>query len=308
MTTDQLGEQANTNAERPRTTRALAAVLLCYLVAIAAAAVCVQLTAAWSPLWRLALADGVATLVVFAFSRGFDNSSCYDAYWSVAPAVVAPWLAFDVFAKEGISVRKWLVLLAVLAWAVRLTFNWARQWRGFDHEDWRYARLRPVWGRAYWLGSLAGFHLFPTVCVFLGMIPLFGIMRSARPVGVLDLVAVSICWVGTMVEAIADEQMADFRRKEQGRPEGAPRVRFNGGLWRFSRHPNYVGECTFWIGLWLCGVAAEPAQAWYSAIGAVVIVLLFLFVSIPMADRRTKERRTDIASDASAAGAGSTEE
>lgn len=272
--------------------RAFAAIAICYVVALGAAALTLQVLPAWHPLSRLAAADLVATVVVFAFSRGFDNSSFYDAYWSVAPAIAAPWLAFGVFEREGISVRKWLVLLVVFAWAIRLTLNWARQWRGLAHEDWRYARLRPVWGRAYWLGSLGGFHLVPTICVFLGMIPLLSIMRSPRPIGWLDLLGVGICWLGTVVETVADEQMADFRRQEQARYADAPRQRFQGGLWRYSRHPNYVGECTFWIGLWVCSLAAEPSHAWYAAAGAVVIVLLFTFVSIPMADKRTKERRT----------------
>lgn len=272
--------------------KAFAAIILCYAVALAAAALTLALVPSWHPLARLAAADLVATLVVFAFSRAFDNSSFYDAYWSVAPAVAAPWLAFGVFEKEGISVRKWLVLMVVFAWAIRLTLNWARQWRGLAHEDWRYARLRPVWGRAYWLGSLGGFHLIPTICVFLGMIPLLAIMRSDRPVGWLDLIGVGVCWLGTLLETVADEQMADFRRQERERPADAPRRRFQGGLWRYSKHPNYIGECGFWIGLSVCGLAARPAHAWSCAVGAVVIVLLFTLISIPMADKRTKERRT----------------
>ena len=48
---------------------------------------------AWGPttgrLWLDSLvADGLATLVVFAFSRAYHNSSFYDAYWSVIPPLL----------------------------------------------------------------------------------------------------------------------------------------------------------------------------------------------------------------------------
>ena len=44
-----------------------------------------MLSMGYSPMWVAAGADVAATLVVFAFSVAFDNSSFYDPYWSVAP-------------------------------------------------------------------------------------------------------------------------------------------------------------------------------------------------------------------------------
>ncbi|MBK8253769.1 MAG: hypothetical protein IPK82_14015 [Polyangiaceae bacterium] len=45
------------------------------------------------PLWVVAAADTAATVAVFVFSLAFDNTSVYDPYWSVAPIVIAPWIA-----------------------------------------------------------------------------------------------------------------------------------------------------------------------------------------------------------------------
>src|SRR5208337_3701878 len=69
-------------------------ILICsaaYLAAALAAAAVIRLSAGMSPVWSAGLADLAATLVVFAFSVGLNNSSVYDPYWSVAPALIALW-------------------------------------------------------------------------------------------------------------------------------------------------------------------------------------------------------------------------
>ena len=55
------------------------------------------------------------------------------------------------------------------------------------------------------------------------------------------------------------------------------------GLWKYSRHPNYLGEILMWWGVGLAAVCAMPAK-WYLLAGAVANTLLFLCISIPLAD------------------------
>ena len=76
------------SAHRSKAT-SLAIVSGAYVVAIAAAAAWL----AWGPetghLWLDTLiADVIATVVVFVFSRAYRNSSFYDAFWSVAPPLL----------------------------------------------------------------------------------------------------------------------------------------------------------------------------------------------------------------------------
>src|SRR5581483_4482964 len=109
-------------------------------------------------------ADVAATVVVFLCLMLVANSSLYDPYWSVAPPViVAAWIG------DGADrTRQVVVLTLVLVWAVRLTANWAWSWRGLNHEDWRYVQLREqTRGRVpWWLVSLTGIQLMPTLVVF----------------------------------------------------------------------------------------------------------------------------------------------
>ena len=266
--------------------RAAGAVFLAYAVALATAIVVGHASAAERPLWIAAWGDAAATLVIFAFSFGFRNSSFYDPYWSLAPIAIAVyWIA----SAESIAVdptRQTLVLVLVCWWGVRLTWNWIRGWGGLAHEDWRYVQLREQTGAAYWLVSLAGLHVMPTVLVFLGLLPLYAALSvGERPWGLLDALAVLVTGGAVLLEQTADRQLLRFRR---GDPD--PRSILDSGLWAHSRHPNYLGEIGFWWGLYLFGLSARPGW-WWTGIGALAITLLFRVASLPLIETRMLERR-----------------
>ena len=262
-------------------------VALTYLgAAIAAWATVHWLPDSMHPLWKAAIADGVGTLVVFAWSVAHDNTSLYDPYWSVAPLLIAPWLALRPEAVDAVTVRQLLVLTVVFAWGLRLTFNWLRHWRGTSHEDWRYVDLRRSTGRAYLPVSLLGLHLMPTVMVFLGCLSLWpALVTGTAPLGGLDALGAAVAFGAVACEAVADQQLHRFR---QSRPPADAIL--DTGLWGWSRHPNYFGEIMLWWGLWLLGLSASPGT-WWPLVGPVAITGLFTFISIPLIEARMRARR-----------------
>ena len=151
--------------------RSLAIVTVAYVIAVAVGLAWLL----WGPttgrLWLDTLiADVLATLVVFAFSRAYRNSSFYDAYWSVIP----PLLLFYWWSQgDGDTLRTWLIAVLVVVWAVRLTANWVYAFPGLHHEDWRYPMFRDRAGRFEFAADLVAIHLIPTLQVFLGMIPVY---------------------------------------------------------------------------------------------------------------------------------------
>ncbi len=277
----------------PGRKRSLFICLAAYVCALVAAAAVCRLLADRPPALAAFLADCVATIVVFAFSLALDNSSVYDPYWSVAPVpIVLFW-----FSRQGAAVgpRQVLVLLLVAAWAARLTYNWLRRWRGLTDEDWRYADYRSR-GAAYWPVSFLGFHMMPTVLVFFGCLPLLPVLAGAGSArfGLIDLAGFLVTGGAITVEASADRQLRRFLRSPR-----EPGQTLETGLWALSRHPNYFGEVSFWWGLWLFGLSAAPAR-WWTVVGPIAITALFLFVSIPMMDRRMLARHPGYASHLSA--------
>ncbi|HMD68536.1 MAG TPA: DUF1295 domain-containing protein [Chitinivibrionales bacterium] len=258
-------------------------VLCCVAYAITAACACGAglLCTGRHPLAVAALADITATATVFLFSVILDNSSIYDPYWSVAPACI---VVYFLCQSPGFpSLRHLLLLLLVAGWAARLTWNWLLRWRGLGDEDWRYSDFRssPV----YWLVSFAGFHVFPTIAVFAGCLPLVpALLSPLRSPGLLDAIALLVTAGGILIETKADRDLRIFRRRHQ-----SPRELLTSGIWSWCRHPNYLGEVTFWWGIALFGISANPAW-WWTVAGAVLITALFLFISAPMMDKHMLSR------------------
>jgi len=231
-------------------------------------------------------ADIAATLVIYTFSRTFTNASFYDAYWSVAPVAIALYWTLGAVSENVVLTRQVVVVTLVFLWSVRLTSNWARQWRGLGHEDWRYAKLRAERGRLFWLVELCGIELMPTIAVFLGCLSLYpALSTGTSSFGPLDWVATVIVVGAIIIEATSDEQLRRFVKTMQ-----LPRQTMTTGLWAYSRHPNYFGELMFWWGLFLFALAADRSY-WWVIVGPVALTTLFLIISIPMMDRRSLERR-----------------
>jgi steroid 5-alpha reductase family enzyme len=238
-------------------------------------------------LLNIFIADLVATGVIFAFSRSYGNSSFYDAYWSVIPPLIALfWLA--VGDSQVSTLREVLVLGLILYWATRLTLNWAVYWEGMHHEDWRYALLRERSPNMAVLTDFFGIHLFPTLQVFAGMLPIYAVYcLGDTAFNWLDVLAAVVTFSAVTLQLVSDRQLHRFIAQRQ---EGE---QLHTGLWAWSRHPNYCGELGFWLGLLLFGLAAYPTGWWWMILGVVLMTLMFLFASIPMMEKRSLERRPE---------------
>jgi len=264
--------------------KSLVLVVATYLAAtIVGAFVWKALAGEHSSFVAFAAADAAATVAVFIGSVLVNNSSMYDPYWSVAPMVIAPALAWQGNAP---LFRKVLVVAVVLLWGARLTWNWTRGWSGLDHEDFRYVDLRKTTGKAYWIVSFFGLHFMPTVMVFLGCLSLFvALEKENAPLGPLDGLGVFVTLLAIGLEARADKELRIFRLTNKD-----PEKILDTGVWAHCRHPNYLGEVLFWWGLFCFGLAADPAS-WWVIVGPASINALFVFVSVPLMTKRALKRR-----------------
>ena len=73
--------------------------MVAYFIALGIAILIVRALPLEHPLAQLAVGDLVATIVIFLFSVGLNNSSMYDPYWSVKPAVFAVYFLMLILGK-----------------------------------------------------------------------------------------------------------------------------------------------------------------------------------------------------------------
>ena len=231
---------------------------------------------------RPVLAMGAGMLASVAVTYGASlwlrNGSVFDPWWSVLPPVVVLQL---VAAWTPLTVA---CVLVVFTWAVRLTLNWAVAWPGLHHEDWRYAILYERSPLPRWLTMLLAVDLVPALFVFAGSLPLVPALQRGGELGLLGALATALGLGAAGLELAADEQRRAFALARPG-------ALMDVGLWAWCRHPNYLGEILFWLSLWLFGVAADPRAFWWTALGPLAIVALFLGASIPLIEERNAARR-----------------
>lgn len=230
--------------------------------------------------WWLALliADVLATVVTFIFSVIFGNASVYDPYWSVQPPVIL--IAFAI--GRELTALGILLIIAVSFWAVRLTANWAYTFQGLEHQDWRYTMLKDKTGIFYPIINFVGIHMVPTLVVYGCMLPAVYAVRNGLYANVFSVIAILVSLGAATLQGVADVEMHRYRKNRTG---SFIRV----GLWRYSRHPNYLGEILMWWGVASSVVFSAP-EAWYLIAGAVANTVLFFAVSIPMADKRQSRK------------------
>lgn len=253
------------------------AVALVYILALAVGIV-TYLFLPFSAWLNLLIADTVATVFTFIFSLIFKNASVYDPYWSVQPIAigVAYVIAF------GGTISSIILLTVVCLWGIRLTANWAYTFKNLTHQDWRYTMLCQKTGKLYPFVNFFGIHLVPTLVVYACILPLVAVILYQPAFNFLMLLGVVFSVGAFTLQGIADIQMHKFRKRKTG---GFIRD----GLWKYSRHPNYLGEICMWWGVGLSAVILMPTK-WYLLLGAVLNTLLFLCISIPMADKRQSKK------------------
>lgn len=227
---------------------------------------------------KLLVADLSATVVIFILSVVLDNASVYDPYWSVLPVAVVILYAL----VNGLNPLSLLLLIAVSVWGVRLTANWAYTFKNLNYQDWRYTMLEKKTKHWYPLINFFGIHLFPTLVVYGCMLPVVFAFHLELTLNVGSIIFFAVSILAIILQGASDCQMHKYRKEK-----ATPFIRC--GLWKYSRHPNYLGEILMWWGVALAFVCACP-KLWFLSIGALVNTIMFLVISIPMADKRQSKK------------------
>lgn len=132
------------------------------------------------------------------------------------------------------------------------------------------------------------FWLLQGVTVWVVMLPsTIFFARAVDRVPAWAFAGVAVWLAGLLIETVADAQK--YRFKTNPRNEGRW---IEHGLWRHSRHPNYLGEILVWTGVYLYALSGlSIGQALLGVVSPVFLALLLVRVSgIPILEKRADER------------------
>lgn len=223
-------------------------------------------------IWYLLLASLAVNVLFFVFAAFLRTDVFTDITYSLSFVILSALLYFTVNPESPVSR---LTLIMVVLWAVRLgSYLFLRIMRiKVDHrfDDKRNSVI-----------AFGSFWLLQAVSAWIIMLPVAGItladgrFTAVSPAAFIPF-AVLFCG-GLILETVADAQKYAFKR----RAENSNRF-MSSGVWRYSRHPNYLGEIIVWWSLALPGTFVFTGWEWLYLFGPLHITLLILFVSgIPL--------------------------
>ncbi len=179
--------------------------------------------------------------------------------------------------------RSIILAVLIIVWAVRLgSFLFLRISQ--DGSDSRFDKIKPDPVRFLGTWSLQGLWVSMTAACALAAMT----SNEVKPMSWLEAIGLGLWLLGFTVEVVADRQKRVFREQH-----GSGKF-INTGLWSISRHPNYLGEITLWLGVALLAFPVLQGWQWLTAISPVFVYLLLTRVSgVPLLEKKSDKRWGD---------------
>lgn len=190
-------------------------------------------------------------------------------------------IGFSLWLTGKTDLRSLLLAAMVSIWAARLgTFLFTRISQ--DGSDSRFDEIKPNFWRFLSTWTLQGLWVSFTCAAALVSIA----SGTEKSLGWVGIIGAAIWLLGFSIEVIAD------RQKRQFKAESSNKGKFiDVGLWSRSRHPNYFGEITLWLGVAIVATPSLSGWQYVGLISPVFVALLLIRVSgIPMLEKSADQR------------------
>lgn len=230
---------------------------------------------------KAAIMIGFVMFAFFLEAQRIKNNSIVDIAWGLGfiGVVLKFWAAVSWTFSPQL-----LITAMICIWGTRLSVYIGGRNKG-KPEDFRYQNFRKKWGKHQVLGAflqvfvLQGFImwwvLMPIYVIFAGTDTWFSGWKIT-----VQIVGIFLFIVGFLFEAIGDYQMKKFKSS----PENKGKI-MTSGLWKYTRHPNYFGECVLWWGMALFALPFE--NGWLALIAPIIMTYLLTKVSgVPMLEEK----------------------
>jgi steroid 5-alpha reductase family enzyme len=235
------------------------------------------------------LVIGMFSVFCWALACIFRDASIADLFWPLYHAIAATTYLYLASAKE-VSALTVVFSLLICLWASRLFLHIFFRRLG-QEEDHRYAAIRERNPEHFWWQSFFTIFLMQSGLAWLICAPFSHVILNAQSFSVLPGLGLFFMAFGLMYEWVADHQLKNYLRKDYTDNGEKPDVLAK-GLWKFSRHPNYFGDWTFWLGTTIVAISAGGPWVWLAVLNVFIIYwLLTRFTGVARAEQTLPIRR-----------------
>ena len=267
-------------------TATIGAIVIAALVALSGASNSESFGGIQIFVWCAIISFGIQWL---AFIPAWMNHSehFFDLTGSMTYLTVA---GFAIFTVPSLDFRSIVLMLMIGVWAVRLgTFLFTRVKSVGADTRFDVMKYQFSWFLMTW--TLQGLWVFLTSAAALAAIT----TKQPEEFGLFGVVGLIIWVIGFSIEVVADEQKRRFRNEVNEQGHQVNRGTFiRTGLWKYSRHPNYFGEITLWVGVAVIAIPVLSGWSFVALISPIFVYLLLVKVSgIPMLESSANKRWSD---------------
>jgi len=174
-----------------------------------------------------------------------------------------------------------ILLFFVIIWGTRLgTYLFKRIQR--DSEDVRFEKAKRnfFWFLQYWMGQALWVSITSCAAVIAILKP------ESNTLNIYGYIGITIWIFGFTFEVIADLQKNNFKKSQN-----TTQNYISTGLWSKSRHPNYFGEITLWVGMYIISLSSFSGIEYLTIISPIFVYILLTRMSgINMLEKIADER------------------
>ena len=206
-------------------------------------------------------------LLIFLPSYFFQTEKFFDLTGTISYVSSVLFIFFKSNNIESINLGSLVLSTFIIIWSLRLgTFLFLRIKKA--GKDRRFNEIKKSFSWFFMTFSVSGMWVsICSICALTGIAN--GIIFSST-----TIIGIIIFIIGFTIEIIADSQKTKFRANDDNKDKF-----ISSGLWKYSRHPNYLGEIILWLGISLISFSSLEGFQYITLISPIFTYLLLVNVS-----------------------------
>lgn len=218
----------------------------------------------------------------FLLSSGLLGNNPTEKYYDITGSLTyISTVIISYISLKNISKRQIITAIATLIWSLRLGIFLFTRISKTGGVDKRFTEIKKDPSDFLLAWTMQGLWVFLTL---LSVLSIFQV-EDVVDFNFLNFLGILIWLLGFTFEIIADHQKSTFRNNPENKEKW-----ISTGLWSISRHPNYFGEITLWIGVSLM-CYTNISNSFKLIISPLFVSCLLIFISgIPILEKNADKK------------------